>query len=221
MSHLTERDVETQIDLCLGKIQECKSMVKQIKKRSKKAVQSGDSKVEQMCQRIIRSKEETIKRLKNKIQKMDPRAVIRIKLLRIYMDKLDETKEKRFLHKIKNMDLSPSTLTRLLVQRLEGQYANQKLCFVAMNAMAARQGGKLWGDDSRKEKTGADSTLLQNLQKPAEILLGKEGVALIKECLPSREVVESEIKSFVENPTGSMTKIGCFVKSVLDQKTQG
>ena len=222
MSGFTERDAAKQIDWRLSKIQECQSIIKQMQKKSKKAIQSGNPEVEQMCQRVIQSKQNFIEKLKKEIQQMDPRAVLRIKLAQIYMDQLDKTKEKRFLHKIENMDLSPSTLTRLLVQRLEGQYANQKLCLLTMNAIADRAGGKLWGDTSRKEKPlltiSIESGLLDGLQKPMEALFGKAGVELVKECLPKEDVVKAGIKSFVENPTECVTRACRCIEGTLGTK---
>ena len=112
---------------------------------------------------------------------------------------------------------------RYLIKRLEGQYANQKLCLAAMNAMAARQGGKLWGDNSKKnpsEEPSSKSTLLSaaGLQKPIEMLIGKDGVALVKEYLPKKEELGAEIKSFVKDPTASVAKVCRLAERVLGSK---
>ena len=149
---LTESGVAALIDWRLGKIQTEKFLIKWLKKKSKKAAKLDQKEILQLCQEVISSKEQSIKRLQEEIQKMDPRAIIRIKLVKIYMDQLEKTKDMQYFRKVENMNLSPSTLTRLLIQRLDGQYANQKMCLLAMNALAAQQGGTLFGGNAKKKE---------------------------------------------------------------------
>ena len=217
---LTESGVAALIDWRLGKIQTEKFLIKWLKKKSKKAAKLDQKEILQLCQEVISSKEQSIKRLQEEIQKMDPRAIIRIKLVKIYMDQLEKTKDMQYFHKVENMNLSPSTLARLLIQRLNGQYANQKMCLITMNALAAQQGKGLWGDNSKKkEDSSVKEDLLASLKKPAEVLLGKEGCALVKECF-SQKVLETEIRSFVKNPPRSVAKLCRFIEGVLDSKIQ-
>ena len=143
---LTEREVATLIDWRVGRIQSLTEEAHLCHRKAKrKGLFSGEGAAEEsFCQQEILPRQQYQDRLKQEIEQMDPQAKIRRKLLGIYLDQLDKTRDNAYLEKIKNLGLTTPFLVRVLFRRLSGQYANTRLCLLSMRSLMGEKGGKLF-----------------------------------------------------------------------------
>lgn len=141
----TERDTALLIDWRLARIQELKKKIRYNESLlSRNDYFSGD----QVCQAKTKERfyqgtivpyKKRLAEMHKEIDQMDPSATIRVMMVDVYLDALEKTKDAAYICKIKNMNLTPTTLLRILSKRLTGQYANSSLCAIYTSSLMKKE----------------------------------------------------------------------------------